>query len=625
MTFASPALLWSLLALLPLVAVYFLKVRPRRRPTTAYFLWRQVLSDKSPSRLWERLRNLVSLLMMAAAFAAIALAMAGPRLGDTRADDLLIVVDNSASMAAADGGAPRIEAAKSEARDLARGMNGSQRAAVATLAGRLRYASHLSDNPRELIAAIDRIQPTYEVLRPELLPTEKAEDDAAQGDASNEPADAKTNTTDSSESVPRRRIVLITDGSHEDLPEGVEPLLIGADAANIGLVGADLRFAPESPDRLLLYYQIASTHADPVQVDLVLYNQPAEGPRVLAKVIPVDAQPGVNPPRVLAVESAEPGRWVAELDTQAIAAGDSLTSDNTAYLVAYKEPPIRVRVAAGESYFFDRAVEAFSTFGGGLTPVDATAKADVVLGYGAVSSSAANTGGKRRVLFAPEGESSFWDALGEDVQVAAPRMVAQGHPILRDIDPLSIDFEGARQLSAPAGSEVLLESETGVPLLWVAKQPDAAAVVVNLDPVASEFYYSAWFPVLVRSAAKHLMGREATLAATHTPRAPVQLPLTEEQLPAMVTGPDGSTTDLSGARWAGAPTPGFYRVEAASGAAIDLGVSQLSIEETLLAPQLDTPRPAELASGVRIDHWLVVAAIVGVAAESLLYHLRKVG
>ena len=46
MSFAAPGLLWALLALLPLAALFFLRVKPRKKPTSAFFLWQKVFEDK---------------------------------------------------------------------------------------------------------------------------------------------------------------------------------------------------------------------------------------------------------------------------------------------------------------------------------------------------------------------------------------------------------------------------------------------------------------------------------------------------------------------------------------------------------------------------------------------------
>ncbi len=95
MSFLSPAMLWSLMVLVPLAAIYFLKVRPRRRPTTAYFLWEKIFQERRTSRLLHRLRDVWSLVLMLLAATAVCLAMARPEWIDER-QDLLILVDHSA-------------------------------------------------------------------------------------------------------------------------------------------------------------------------------------------------------------------------------------------------------------------------------------------------------------------------------------------------------------------------------------------------------------------------------------------------------------------------------------------------------------------------------------------------
>lgn len=603
MTFASPALLWSLLALAPLIAAYLLKVRPRKRTTTAFFLWEQVLTDRKPNRLWDQLRNVISLLIMAAAFAAIALAMAGPRLAAETPSDLLIVIDNSLSMQADEQGVSRLDRAKERARDLARAMNGVQRAAVATLGEKLRYVSHLSDNPRELLAAIDRVTPTYETLNPTALPSRTdAQDAEAEEEKESEDAPAT------------RRVLFLTDHANDETPEHVEPIVIASAASNLGLVGADLRFAIGEPNRLRFYYQVASSHDGPVETDLLLYHEPEDGPRRLAKVIPLEVAPGVNSPQVLSVDNAEPGRWVAELDTDKLT--DALAADNRAYLVAYRDPPIRVRVESSEPYFLERAVAAFADPGGGLLPVEQDE--EVTLAFGPTSKAAS-----RAIYFAPDGESPWWSEVGEAIDVFAPKTLVDKHPLLRDIDPLSVSYRGAKQITPPAGSEVLVTSEAGTPLMYVAKRSGESALVVNLDPVEAEFYYSAWFPVLVQAAAKHLSGREAPLAATRPPRSPFVLPTSDEDFAAKLVGPQGGSTELNSPRVAGLNTPGFYRLE--SDTTLDIGCSTLAASESLVPTSEIEEEPEGLATGRPLGHWFAVAALLAATTESLLYHRRKVG
>ena len=97
MNFGAPGLLWGLLALLPLVAVFFLKVKPRKKTTNAFFLWQKVFEEKKVSALFRRLRNVLSLILVVLAATAIVLAMSRLQLDQDDGRDILLVVDVSAS------------------------------------------------------------------------------------------------------------------------------------------------------------------------------------------------------------------------------------------------------------------------------------------------------------------------------------------------------------------------------------------------------------------------------------------------------------------------------------------------------------------------------------------------
>ncbi len=127
MTFLHPGYFLALLGLLPLIAVYFLKVRPARKSVTAFFLWRAVLDQKRDAALFHRLRDLWSLLLMALALLAIVLAMTTPQTRRDRRKNLLLIIDNSASMNALENGETRLAAAKKIALDIVRGLNADQR------------------------------------------------------------------------------------------------------------------------------------------------------------------------------------------------------------------------------------------------------------------------------------------------------------------------------------------------------------------------------------------------------------------------------------------------------------------------------------------------------------------
>lgn len=642
MTFASPALLWSLLAILPLIGIYFLKVRPRPKPATAFFLWEKVFDQRRENRLWHRLRSLWSLLMMLAVFVAIAFALAEPRFGEADRQDLLILVDNSTSMQTDVGRSTRLGLAKAKARDLVRALDGVQRAAVASVGDQLNYHSYLTDNPRELIAAIDKIEPSFSTFRLESLPQSsksdeelETENDSNEAELIDEPdseSEVESNpiesTNASAKGTPKvlatavseknkwldlRRVILITDGvlAGKAVPDDIELVLLEhGKQPNVGITAADMQFMPGSLNRLSFYYQIASSGNENIEADFLVYHQPEEGPRRLSKVIPLNVAPGLNEPQVLTIEDAEPGRWIAELDLE-----DSLSADNTAWMIARRPPPVLIGVDADDRFFFENSVQAFTSGMGGLQLV--YENPDLMLSKGNSKDA------QRSIVFQPSGESDWWKDLGEEFEVGATKVLLPDHPIVRHIDPLSISFLGARNLSVPSGSQVLIESDNGVPLLYVSKSSGMSSVIVNLDPLATQFYFSAWFPALVYSSAQHLAGQDEPLESTYPSGNSIGLsnatPTKRELLL-----PTGESEPLVASSSIQLDGPGFYKLKSGEESTL-LASSLVSHEETIQNRDRDEAAPIALASGASPTAWLAMAAILIAIAESFLYHLRKVG
>ena len=119
MSFLNPLALWSLLTLIPLIALYFLKVKPDLKPTTTLFLWDLIYKEKKQNGLFKNLRDLMSLIMIILAFTAISLAMARPVLTPKDSKrDLVLLIDNSASMATKALTSSRLEEAQTIAQNI---------------------------------------------------------------------------------------------------------------------------------------------------------------------------------------------------------------------------------------------------------------------------------------------------------------------------------------------------------------------------------------------------------------------------------------------------------------------------------------------------------------------------
>src|SRR5712671_771523 len=103
MSFLSPIAL-SLFALsVPLVLLYFLKVRRRERTVSSLLLWSTSLRDREASAFFQRLhRDPLLLQLLALLMLALALARPVATVMGQGARKVVVVLDTSASMKAQD-------------------------------------------------------------------------------------------------------------------------------------------------------------------------------------------------------------------------------------------------------------------------------------------------------------------------------------------------------------------------------------------------------------------------------------------------------------------------------------------------------------------------------------------
>lgn len=599
MAFLSPAFLWTLLALLPLAAIYFLKVRPRKKTTTAWFLWEKVFTEKKASSLFNRLRDLFSLLLMALAFAAIAFALAKPEFSGDERKDLLLLIDQSASMEAThSSGKSNLDLAKEEAANIVIAMNGNQRAAVATIGDGVVYRSHFTTSPKALLESIDRIEPTDFPFPENSLSTL---------------TEALTNQSNA------YRAILLTDGHFRNdetvAADRIEVIKVGSPLENVGIVAADLQTLPGGP--LGFYFRLNSTFPETVEADLVLKNLDVDPDRVI-KLIPLTVQPGLNPPEIFEIEESLPGRWTATIEVE-----DALAKDNTAYLTIPESQPVRIAVGTENRYFFETSILAFEASTGVFALVGESEEPDLVIEQRTALADSENS-----LIFTPDGEASpWWSEPGETLDVFAPRVLIPEHPALRYTDLSSIPFPGARELKAPENAVILVESETGVPLVYKVSNEEKTAIIVNLDPVQADFYFSTWFPALVHSAAKHLAGREESTAPLYQPGDSAPIPGASEGVITTVVQSDASA--ISGESMTVStdtlpiPELGFYEMKNESGT-WPVASSLISQTESLLSSAIaDTSQP--ISRGRAPAHWLLLFAALVFTLESILYHRRKLG
>jgi len=163
-TFLTPW--WGLLGLLavPLIVLYILRQKRPNMPISSTLLWSKALADMRASTPFQKLRRNLLLLLQLLILAAVVLALMRPVVQSQAQATVagVIVIDDSASMQATDGGGPsRLERAKQEAHRLIDGMRpGDRYMVLADGGGVMQLRGDFNTDKRDLHRQIDNIQPS---------------------------------------------------------------------------------------------------------------------------------------------------------------------------------------------------------------------------------------------------------------------------------------------------------------------------------------------------------------------------------------------------------------------------------------------------------------------------------
>jgi hypothetical protein len=158
--FAPWNLAWLLLLVPVIIFFYLLKLKRREMVVSSVLLWSHLVKDVQANAPFQKLKkNLLLLLQLLIALLAI-FALARPALY-TRGlggDNVVVILDGSASMQSRDAGGSRFDAAKAAALKMVGDMQGSDRMMVLLAAGRPHRLTAFTTDKTELRRAISRAE-----------------------------------------------------------------------------------------------------------------------------------------------------------------------------------------------------------------------------------------------------------------------------------------------------------------------------------------------------------------------------------------------------------------------------------------------------------------------------------
>ena len=201
MSFLSPLSFLLATLAVPLLLLYFLKVRRRQQTVSSLLLWDSSLRDREASAFFQRLQRDPLMLLQILALLALTLALARPAVtvSGYGAKKVVVVLDASASMKATDVSPSRFVSAQREA---------------------LGLVSRLGEGAEVMVIEAD-VQPKV------LVPFTRDRDQVVSGLRCAQPHDLPNRLGDAIRTAralvgpdPRAEIHVFTDGAHPDSVKG---------------------------------------------------------------------------------------------------------------------------------------------------------------------------------------------------------------------------------------------------------------------------------------------------------------------------------------------------------------------------------------------------------------------
>ncbi len=155
---------WFFLALIPLVILYFLKLRRPKMEVPSLALWQSVVNDQRVNSPFQKFRRNLLLLLQIILLCLLVLALMQPFLSADAdvAEYTPLLIDCSASMSATDEstGKSRLDLVKEQVREQIENLSGDQRIAIFSFSATGRRLTEFTNDRRMLLKALDAIQPT---------------------------------------------------------------------------------------------------------------------------------------------------------------------------------------------------------------------------------------------------------------------------------------------------------------------------------------------------------------------------------------------------------------------------------------------------------------------------------
>jgi hypothetical protein len=532
MPFATPLALLGLLFLPAVVAMYLLKLRRDETVVPSTLLWQRLVADVEANAPWQRLRRSLLLLVQLLLVALLALLAARPFLERPAglAQDIVLVIDASASMGATDVAPNRLGAAKQAAIAALRDLPAGGRVSVITAGATARIVANETTDLGRVRQAIESIQVT-----------------ASTGDLGDalSLADALAARSGDAE------ILVATDAALARRPQTrvdapVRVIPVGRDRRNQAIAALAVRTAPSGVTRSV-FVSVANLDLELASRRLQFF---ADGSTVPFEVRDVTIEPQSRSDVVI----DEIPRDVEVLEVRLASSADGATGDPDLLAIDDRAwavvPPDTLRrillVAEGDPYLETALTYLPNTELYGVDPDDYGSGTkpdlfDLIIFEGVLPAELPST---PVLAIAPPRTSVLGEVTGT-LREPGIGALDPDEPVLRYVDLSTTHIAEARRMTLPDWARSIIPGPRNAPLLYAGERDGTRTAVLAFEPRQSDLPLQVAFPILLSNLAGELLGGSAGPVDAAAPGSPITLPVPTGATGLRVTRPDGTSVDLA--------------------------------------------------------------------------------
>ncbi|HVA25999.1 MAG TPA: VWA domain-containing protein [Chloroflexota bacterium] len=555
-------------ALIPvLIVFYLLKVRRHDQEVSSTYLWEQLHRDLVAHEPWQRLKTSLLLLLQVLLMALLTFGLARPffTANAQASDNVVLLLDASASMQATDVKPNRFEAARAAAKDIVGRLSDD---ATGTIV-------RVKDHPEILVQGATKGQLTDTL------------DHVSVSSGTTNMREALQLALSLNKGKTRSQIFVISDGAFPDITDlqagdaDIHFLPVGSSGDNQGITALTARPDPSDPQRQHIFVRVENFSQTAGSNLLSLY---ADGKLV---------------------DSADlqmPGRGKAEHVFDSLPVGskviearlrdtDQFAADNSAWLVLNQAGASKVLLVTQNNLFLEKAVnllpnvEVFKTDPRRYAGIDPS-QYSVFVFDGFLPPTLPNGG---MLLINPP--PADWLNIASDT-IPRPKVTSfeDSDPLLSYVPFGDILLSKTKDLEAPDWARVLAQSGDH-PLLLAGNNAGRKMVILPFDLHWSNFGLLSGFPIFMSNVVSYLQPSDPSQIKAPTPGDSVLIQPVPQADEIDVRKPDGSSR---GFKPAGKPVgysdtdaTGLYQVTQKSHGKV--------VQEQLFAINLTDPAESDIA------------------------------